>query len=178
MTIHKAKALTIGSLLVAILVSGCSTPIKKTSQLKATPIEINVKNLYMNHLGMTPPEFHASSKLLFKSYFKDYEISFHDDKVNDKESLLSTQPFEVSSDDLIKYGFVDGEFLKGRIVGVSRSILHPHTNKIVTGYGFFLHGWNGKRWLELESNRMYEQSAYNTLQDILSNDVNQNMEVD
>lgn len=169
MAIKKTKTLALLGLLATVLVSGCSTTVKKTPTLQAKPIEINVKNLYMNHLGMTPPEFHATSKLIFKTFFKDYELSFHDDQVNSTESLLSTKPFEVTKDDLIKYGFVDAEYSKGQIVGVSRSILHPYTKKIVTGYGFFLQGWNGSDWAEIESNRMYEQRAYNTIQDILSN---------
>lgn len=127
----------------------------------------------MNHIDMTPSEFHTSSKLIFKSFFKDYKLSFHDDMANSKESLLSTEPFEISKSDLIKYGFVDDEYVKGRMVGVSRSVLHPYTNKVVTGYGFFLHGWNGEKWFVLESNRMYEQLAYNIIQDILQSESDQ-----
>lgn len=166
--IDKSNHLAI--LIACIFLSACSVPIKTkpkiTSVIKLNPIDLDVTKFYMNHIEMTPVNFHQNSKLIFESYFDNQPLSFSKDIANDKESLLSTNPIDVSSFDLIKYGFVDGNYSKGKIIAIGRSVLHPYTQKIVTGYGFFLYGWNGVEWSEIESNRMYEQRAYNMLEDI------------
>lgn len=155
------------------MVIGCSNLPQATTKnirnVQVTPISINVSNMYMNHLDIDPMTFQDSTKSIFESFLSGYEIKFVDDDVDRRESTLSTFPVEISTDDLVKFGFVDFDFDKGKIVAVSRSTLHPRTKKSVTGIGFFLEGWDGRKWVAVESNRMFEQRAYNIINDILAN---------
>lgn len=152
-----------------VMVTGCSTiPHVNSKKVQIAPININVNNMYMNHISIEPDFFHASTKSIFKSFFSAYEIQFSDDHADSKESTLSTLPVEISTDDLVKYGFVDHSFKKGRLVAVSRSTVHPGTKKSITGISFFLEGWSGRKWIPVESNRMYEQRAYNIINDIVA----------
>lgn len=167
-------------ILSAVISTGCSTLPKShqatsrdTGKVHITPISFGVDNMYMNHINIEPDFFHASSKSIFKSFLAGYEIQFADDYSNDKESTLSTLPVEISEDDLVKYGFVDHTFEKGKLVAVSRSILHPGTEKSITGVGFFLEGWDGRKWVSVESNRMYEQRIYNIINDIITRTENE-----
>lgn len=169
------KLISTAFILSAVMTTGCSTLPKKpqaadnnTAQIQIRPIAIGVGNMYMNHINIEPDFFHSSTKSIFKSFLSSYEIQFVDNQINDKESTLSTLPVEISIDDLVKYGFVDHTFEKGKLVAVSRSILHPGTKKSITGIGFFLEGWDGKKWVPVESNRMYEQRAYNIINDIVA----------
>ncbi len=169
------KLICTAFILSAVISTGCSTLPKAhhstagdTGKVQVAPIAIGVENMYMNHINIEPDFFHASTKSIFKSFLSGYEIQFVDDQANDKESTLSTLPVEISVDDLVKYGFVDHTFEKGKLVAVSRSILHPGTKKSITGVGFFLEGWDGKKWVSVESNRMYEQRAYNIINDIVT----------
>lgn len=156
-------------ILPVLFTTGCSIlPKKQDDKVPVVPITIGVNNMYMNHLNIAPELFHTSTKKIFKSFLSNYEVQFVDDRVDTKQSTLSTMPIVVTEDDLVKYGFVDGTFEKGKLVAVSRSVLHPGTKKAITGISFFLEGWTGKKWVPIESNRMYEQRAYNIINDILA----------
>lgn len=155
-----------------LVFQGCSAIPQENSKqglkVHATPINISVSNMYMNHIEITPDFFHASCKATLKSFLSGYELKFGDDHANNRESTLATLPVEISVDDLLKFGFVEHKYNKGKLTAICRSVLHPETKKAITGIGFFLEGWNGKTWQSIESNRMYEQRAYNIINDILA----------
>lgn len=169
------KLICTAFILPAVIATGCSTlpkipqsNVKSSSQVQITPIAFGVNNMYMNHINIEPEFFHSSTKSIFKSLLSAYEFQFVDDYADSKESTLSTIPVEISEGDLVNFGFVDHSFEKGKIVAISRSILHPGTKKSITGVSFFLEGWDGKKWVPVESNRMYEQRAYNIINDIIA----------
>lgn len=164
------KFLMLCTTLAIVSLQGCSmTPpakkIAKKNQL--TPINISVSNMYMNHIDIDTDFFHTSCKSIFKSFLSGYDIKYVDDELTPNESTLSTLPVEIPFDELVKYGFVDHDYKKGKLTAICRSIHHPQTSKSITGIGFFLEGWTGKTWEKVDSNRMYEQRAYNIINDVM-----------
>ncbi|HFG7030344.1 TPA: hypothetical protein ACGIK9_002829 [Acinetobacter baumannii] len=125
------------------------------------PLEINVNNMYMGYLPGTPQSFQDTSKVIFYTFFQNKPIKFSEDLIKDNESTLISFPFQLSTDELNKFGFTDSDYKIGKVILAARSILHPYTHKLITGYSLFLAGSNGDTWEDVESNRLAEQKFFN-----------------
>ena len=139
--------------------SGITTESPTNSKLG---IDIRAEDLLIVNTKLSIQEIHARAKSEISSKF--IGINWLDNRANNQDSLLSTQPFNVKVKDLYNLTLTqDQTYQAARVVIVVRAVDNPGKNYNSVGMAFYWQGYSNNRWVPLKSNKIAERSFLNQI---------------